>query len=53
MLRRNLSLIYIKNKWTIHLEILEKYKKTMLGKEVFYAGKRDENIHNQINIIRD
>ena len=32
--------LYMKNEWEIHLERLDKYKKSMWGGEVFYVGKR-------------
>ena len=45
--------LYMKNEWEIHLERLEKYKKSMWGGEVFYVGKRGGIYTIRGNGIRD
>tara|TARA_B100001093_G_C26707970_1_gene962125 strand:- start:139 stop:471 length:333 start_codon:yes stop_codon:yes gene_type:complete len=45
--------LYMKNEWEIHLERLEKYKKSMWGGEVFYVGRRGGIYTIRGNGIRD
>ena len=45
--------LYKKNEWKIHLERLDKYKKSMWGGEVFYVGKRGGIYTIRGNGIRD
>ena len=45
--------LYMKNEWEIHLERLEKYKKSMWGGEVFHVGKRGGIYTIRGNGIRD
>ena len=45
--------LYKKNEWKIHLERLDKFKKSMWGGEVFYVGKRGGIYTIKGNGIRD
>ena len=45
--------LYMKNEWKIHLERLDKYKKSMWCGEVFYVGKRGGIYTIRGNGIRD
>ena len=45
--------LYMKNEWKIHLERLDKFKKSKWGGEVFYVGKRGGIYTIRGNGIRD
>ena len=45
--------LYMKNEWKIHLERLDKFKKSKWGGEVFHVGKRGGIYTIRGNGIRD
>ena len=45
--------LYMKDEWEIHLERLDKFKKSSRGGEVFYVGKRGGVYTIRGNGIRD